>query len=88
MRYLTVVLRLADNAENKLVFEQIDRINGATLSAASWSHEIDHANNYREALEKIIDRAAEHATDESPMGWHWINIVKIAKTALGLPLSR
>lgn len=53
MRYLTVVLRLADNAENKLVFDQIDRINGATLSAAAWEHTLDKANAYEGALERI-----------------------------------
>lgn len=54
-RYLTVVLRLADNAENKLVFDQVDRIKGATLSAAAWSHLMDEANTYREALEYTRD---------------------------------
>ena len=54
-KYLTVVLKLADNAESKLVFDQADRINGATMSAASWSHVMDERDRYREALEKIAD---------------------------------
>jgi hypothetical protein len=52
-KYLTVVLRVADNAENKLVLDQMDRVNGATLVAASWSHVLDERNGYREALERI-----------------------------------
>ena len=49
-KYLTVVLRLADNADQKLVFDQMDRINGATLSAAAWSHALDERNTYERAL--------------------------------------
>lgn len=40
-RYLTLVVRLADNADGRLVFEQVERINGVTLSASSWSHAMD-----------------------------------------------
>ena len=54
-KFLTVVLKLADNAVSKLVFDQADRINGATMSAASWSHVMDERDRYRAALEKIAD---------------------------------
>ena len=54
-KYLTVVLKLADNAESKLVFDQADRINGATMSAASWSHVMDERDRYRNALEDIAN---------------------------------
>lgn len=40
-RYLTLVVRLADNADARLVFEQVERINGVALSASSWSHVMD-----------------------------------------------
>lgn len=40
-RYLTLVVRLADNADARLVFEQVERINGVALSASSWSHAMD-----------------------------------------------
>lgn len=40
-RYLTLVVRLADNADARLVFEQVERINGVALSASSWSHALD-----------------------------------------------
>ena len=52
-KFLTVVLKLADNAESKLVFDQADRINGATMSAASWSHVMDERDRYRSALKRI-----------------------------------
>ena len=52
-KFLTVVLKLADNAVSKLVFDQADRINGATMSAASWSHVMDERDRYRAALEKL-----------------------------------
>jgi len=52
-KYLTVVLKLAENADSKLVFDQMDRINGATMSAASWSHALDEKNAYLRTLERI-----------------------------------
>ena len=75
-KYLTVVLKLADNAESKLVFDQADRINGATMSAASWSHVMDERDRYRNALEDIANLVA----DTDTLG----DAVSIAAEALGI----
>ena len=53
-RYLTVILRLADNADGKLVMDQMDHIKGATLSAAAWAHLMDERNSLEYELQTLL----------------------------------
>jgi hypothetical protein len=52
-KYLTVVMHLADNADQNLVLDQMERINGATLSAAASYHALDERDRYHAALDRI-----------------------------------
>lgn len=51
-RYLTLVVRLADNADARLVFDQVERINGVALSASSWSHALDARDILASGIER------------------------------------
>ena len=43
-RYLSIILRLADNAESRLVLDAADRLPGATVSAVSHGHLMDECD--------------------------------------------
>ena len=55
--YLTAVLRIADNAVRRLVYEQLERLDGAKVSAAAWWHVMDERDRYKRALQEIHDYA-------------------------------
>ena len=64
----------------------------AVMAQASLLTDLDTVSRDRTrctvALERILVEAAKHATDESPEGWLWIDIVTTARKALGLPTTR
>ena len=62
MKYMTVVFRLADNADGRLVLDAAERISGATVSAIALAHALDERDDLSDEV-NLLRRTLE-ATQE------------------------
>lgn len=81
MRYMTVVLRVADNAEEQLVLDAIDRIGGVSLTAFAWSHALNERDDMMDALKAIHDYAHDNSAGPAVPDALW-EVRNMAKQAI------
>jgi len=67
-RYLSIVFRLADNADGRLVIEAADRLPGAEASAWSWSNLMDERDAWRQraSIQPSATAVAEASEQDHP----------------------
>lgn len=63
MKYLTIVLKVADNADGQLVLKAAENISGTTLSAIAWAHALDERDDLMAEMQKAHERSIRLADE-------------------------